>query len=291
MRLGISSNISRDIDFEIANQCAETILKYGSVPVFEKEYENNPLIKDINGIMFDDLSTCDMIISIGGDGTLLRVVSKYRNYKIPFVGINKGSIGFLTDIETTRIDESISKIINGDYKICERIQLICRVFDKDNNLKDEYICLNDCVVTRGINLNIVKMELWIDGQYVEKFYGDGLVISTPTGSTAYSLAAGGSILMPHMKNILVTPLNPHTLQASKYCLSDKSVINIVLDNSEHEPIISPDGRNGVDLEAFDRIEITGYEIPIRTVDMGYSGFFETVRSKISARGNFYELKK
>lgn len=291
MRLGLFSNITRDIDYSIANQCAKLILKHGGIPVFEKDIEQPELIDRIDGVIFDDLSTCDVIISIGGDGTLLNVVSKYRQYEIPFVGINKGSIGFLTEIEIDNIEDSIVRLLNSNFKICERNQLQCKVFNKDGVFKDEYLCLNDCVVTRGVHLNIIKMELWIDGQYVEKFYGDGMVISTPTGSTAYSLAAGGPILMPDMKNMIVTPLNPHTLQGSKYCISDKSVIEIKLDDFEHAPIISPDGRMGVDLEPNDRIVITGYSTPIKTAVMGYSGFFETVRSKISARGIFYEHKK
>lgn len=291
MRLGIFSNETRDNNYEIANLCARLILKHGAVPVFDEEFKDSELIERIPGVVFDNFSTCDLIISIGGDGTLLNVVSRYRQYQVPFVGINKGSIGFLTEIEIDRIEESIVILINKDYTLCERFQLLCKVKNSEGEIKGEYICLNDCVVTRGSHLNIVKMQLWIDDQYVERFYGDGIIVSTPTGSTAYSLAAGGPILMPNMKNMLVTPLNPHTLQASRYCISYKSKIEIKLDNFEHAPIISPDGYLGVDLEPHDTIEITGYDTPIRTVSMGYSGFFETVRSKIAARGNFYEFKK
>lgn len=291
MRLGIHSNNTRDKDYSIANLCAELIIKHNATPVFDPCLEANELIVRRDGVVFDEFTTCDLIISIGGDGTLLTVVSKYRHCQVPFVGINKGSIGFLTDIEIDRLEESIIKLVNGDYKICERLQLICKVIDVDGNTKEEYLCLNDCVVTRGVHLNIIKVQLWIDDHYVENFYGDGIVISTPTGSTAYSLAAGGPILMPHMKNMLVTPLNPHTLQNTKYCLSENSVIEIRFEKFEHAPIISPDGREGVDIAQNDRIVITGCEVPIKTIDMGYSGFFETVRSKISARGSFYEHKK
>lgn len=291
MRFGLYSNITRDVGFSIANQCADLLLKYGATPVFEKEFECNEFVVKKTGVEFDDLSSCDLIISIGGDGTLLSVVSKYRQWGIPFVGINKGSIGFLTEIELDRIEESIVKLINSDYTICNRFQLKCKVIDKDDKLKGEYICLNDFVVTHGDHLNIIKMQVWIDGQYVERFYGDGIVVATPTGSTAYSLAAGGPILMPEIKNILLTPLNPHTLQASRYCLNYKSTIEIRFENFEYAPIISPDGRTGVDLAPHDRIIITGCEDFIKTVNMGYSGFFETVRSKIAARGIFYEHKK
>ncbi|MBO7452067.1 MAG: NAD(+)/NADH kinase [Clostridiales bacterium] len=291
MRFGICSNISRDTDYLIANECAGIITELGGEVVFEKELKSKELINVKEGIVFDSFVGCDVIISIGGDGTLLSVVSAYRDLDIPFIGINKGSIGFLTDIDVPKIYDSIKKIMNGEYEILERLQLCCEVYNKDNILKDKYICLNDCVVTRGAKLNIVKMDLFIDGQYVEKFYGDGIIVSTPTGSTAYTLAAGGPILMPGMRNMIVTPLCPHTLQRSSYCISDQSVIEIKLGDFETCPIISPDGKNGVALEPYDTIKIMGNESSIKTVMLGESGFFETVRSKITARGSFYEYKK
>lgn len=291
MVFGICSNISRDTDYKIANLCADVILELGSQPVFENDLKASSLIIEKDGVSFGSFDDADVIISIGGDGTLLSVVSRYRDLNIPFIGINKGSIGFLTEIDVEDIRESFKLIIDGKYDILERLQLLCEVYDKDGNRKDGHICLNDCVVTRGAKLNIVKMDLFIDGQYVEKFYGDGIIVSTPTGSTAYTLAAGGPILMPGMKNMIVTPLCPHTLQRSSYCISDKSVIEIKLGDFETAPIISPDGRSGVILEPFDTIKITGYESTIKTVMLGKSGFFETVRSKITARGSFYEHKK
>lgn len=291
MRLGIYSNISRDTNYEIANLCASVILELGSVPVFEEGFKDEDLIIKSEGVEFGSLSNSDVIISIGGDGTLLSVISRYREYGIPFVGVNKGSIGFLTEIDVSSLKDSIKKIIDGDYEILNRLQLLCQVYDKNGGLKFEEVCLNDCVVTRGAKLNIVKMDLYIDGQYVEKFYGDGIIVSTPTGSTAYTLAAGGPILMPDMKNMIVTPLCPHTLQRSSYCINEKSVVEIRLGDFETAPIISPDGRNCPDLKPYDTIKITGYESVIKTVMLGYSGFFETVRSKITARGSFYEHKK
>ena len=291
MIAGIFSNSSRDIGYEIANRCAAFFSEHGSVAIFERELSGDPDIKAGANIRFDDFKGCDVIISIGGDGTLLSAVSKYRDLDIPFIGINKGSIGFLTDIDVPVLDECLHKILEGRYEILERSQLFCQVISEDGRVRDEFACLNDCVVTRGAKLNIVKMDLFIDGQYVEKFYGDGIIVSTPTGSTAYSLAAGGPILMPHMKNMIVTPLCPHTLQSSGYCLADSSVIEIKLGEFESAPIISGDGRTSVELLKNDTIRITGYESTIKTIMLGNAGFFETVRKKITARGSFYEHKK
>ena len=121
MRLGIYSNISRDTDYEIANLCASNILELGGVPVFEESFKDEPLILKNDGIEFGSFKDCDVIISIGGDGTLLTVVSKYREFGVPFVGINKGSIGFLTEIDVSMVKESIRKIFDKDYEILHLI--------------------------------------------------------------------------------------------------------------------------------------------------------------------------
>lgn len=291
MRLGIFSNISRDIRYEIAASCADIIADRGSVTVFPESMKDQDVIKDKKNVEFGSFENCDVIISIGGDGTLLSAVSEYRDLDIPFIGINKGSIGFLTEIDVPDLESDLDKVLNGQYEIAERSQLYVEIIGEDGIVREDFVCLNDCVVTRGAKLNIVKMDLWIDGQYVEKFYGDGIIVSTPTGSTAYSLAAGGPILMPHMRNMIVTPLCPHTLQRSGYCLTNSDVIEIKLQEFESAPIISGDGRTNLELKQNDTVRITGYKSSIKTITLGKQGFFETVRSKISARGSFYEHKK
>ena len=130
---------------------------------------------------FDD---CDMIFSIGGDGTFLSVIAKYRHLGKPFIGINKGSIGFLTELTEYAFEEAVDRILEGRYKVDERIQLSCELYDRNGNLKDSDICLNDCAVLRGSKPHKVRLILFIDGERVERFYGDGIVVATHTGSTS-----------------------------------------------------------------------------------------------------------
>lgn len=290
MRFGIYSNGNRDINYEFAAITAKIILKKGAVPVFDYSMKCD-FLNEISGVSYSDFKDCDLIISIGGDGTLLYVVSKYRDLNKPFVGVNKGSIGFLSEISPEDIEDAIDRLVNGNYSVLNRTQLEAEVFDCNGLSKGTAVCLNDIVVSRGTKLHIVKMDLLIDNQYVEKFYGDGIIISTPTGSTAYSLAAGGPILMPELKNMIITPLCSHTLQSSSYVIGPGSYVELKLGNFESAPLISPDGHDFVILEPNDTVKISLYGTPLKTAMLGYSGFFQTVRKKIIARGSFYENSK
>lgn len=287
MRFGIHSNSNRDIDYKVAKSLTRIILDKGSVPVFEENLADSDL-SEIEGVEFSDFKSCDFIISIGGDGTFLSVVSDYRDYGIPFIGINKGSIGFLAEISEYAIEEAIDRILSGNYKLTERMQLCAELYDKDGNLRDSDICLNDVAVLRGNKPHIVKLGLVIDGQKVERFYGDGIVVATSTGSTAYTLAAGGPLLMPELDVTLVTPLCPHTLQSTSYVIGPDSTIEIKLGKFETVPIICPDGREFTSPNQYDVLKITRYANKVRTVQLGFSGFFQNVRRKIIARGSFYE---
>ena len=291
MKFGIYSNSSRDIGFEVALKTAHIVSSKGAIPVFDTDNIKPSDIgeKDnIKDIIFGDFKDCDLIISIGGDGTFLSVIAKYRELDIPFIGINKGSIGFLTEIEENNIADCIDRIVNKNYKIIERIQLLAKLYDKDNNLKAEEICLNDVSVLRGAKPHITKLELSIDGEKVEKFYGDGIVVATPTGSTAYTLAAGGPLLMPGMNTMLITPLCSHTLQNTSYVIGPESYIEIDLGEFESTPIICPDGRDFPEVEVNDKLIIKKYDSTIKTINLGITGFFHNVRRKIVARGSFYE---
>lgn len=288
MNYGIHSNDSRDIGFQVAKRTAEIILSCGGVPVFSKEYEGK--IAAPEGTLFEDFENIDLktVISIGGDGTFLFVVEKYRNLDTEFIGVNKGSIGFLTEISVDDLDRDIAMLVKGEYKIMERSQLEVNVFSKDGTLKGTAQCLNDVLIVRGDKPHITRLELSIDGERVEKFYGDGLVIATATGSSAYSLAAGGPLLMPSMKDIIVTPICSHTLYGLKYVAGPDSVVRVDLDDFETAPLICPDGRKFVDPEPYDYIIIKRYSKVLKTATLRNDVFFSDVRKKIVQRGSFYE---
>ena len=265
MNYGICSNSSRDNGYETAKKTAEIISRLGATPVFEIGMDDVcPKLKEVPGVIFEDFADIDIktIISIGGDGTFLSKVAKYRELDTEFVGVNLGSIGFLNEILYDDLEKDLAQLISGDYKTIDRTQLKCDVYNKNGKLKGSSVCLNDIIIVRGAKPHITTLVLSIDGQIIERFRGDGLVVSTATGSSAYSLSAGGPILMPGMKDIIVTPICSH--------------------------LICPDGRDFVDLESFDSIEIKRYDKVLKTVCLKPDSFFANVRKKIVQRGYFYE---
>ncbi|SMC34397.1 NAD+ kinase [Oscillospiraceae bacterium] len=287
MRFGIHSNKTRDLGYEVAQELASVMLSHGHVPVF-REYMQDTALGRMGGVEFGGFADCDIIFTIGGDGTFLGVISDYRELGVPFVGVNKGSIGFLTQISEDSMEDAITRITEGRYNIIERMQLSAELYDSQGNLKGHDVCLNDVAVLRGDKPHIVKLSLYIDHERVERFYGDGLVVATPTGSTAYTLAAGGPLLMPGMDNIIITPLCPHTLQSTSYVIGPDSEVEIRLGNFETIPIVTPDGHEFPTLSPYDVIRIRKHPSKVKTVDLGYTGFFQNVRRKIVARGSFYE---
>ena len=291
MNYGICSNGSRDTGYETAVKTAQILSGLGAVPVFEPGMDETcPKLKEVAGVVFADFTTIDLkaIISIGGDGTFLSKVAKYRDLDTEFVGINLGSIGFLNEILYEDIEKDLAQLVSGNYDTIDRTQLKCEVFNKDGVLKGSSVCLNDIIIVRGAKPHITTLVLSIDGQIIERFRGDGLVVSTATGSSAYSLSAGGPILMPNMKDIIVTPICSHTLNGYTYVATSESEIKIDLEEIESAPLICPDGRDFVDLESFDSIVIRRYDKVLKTVCLKKDSFFSNVRKKIVQRGYFYE---
>jgi NAD+ kinase len=291
MNYGICSNGSRDTGYETAVKTAKILADLGATPVFEPGMDEEcPKLKEIPGIVFADFAKTDLkaVISIGGDGTFLSKVAKYRELDTEFIGINLGSIGFLNEITLDDLEKDLSQLVSGSYDTIDRTQLQCEVFNKDGELKGSSVCLNDVIIVRGAKPHITTLVLSIDGQIIERFRGDGLVVSTATGSSAYSLSAGGPILMPNMKDIIVTPICSHTLNGYTYVATPESEIKISLEEIETAPLICPDGRDFIDLESYDSVVIRRYGKVLKTICLKKDSFFSNVRKKIVQRGYFYE---
>lgn len=287
MRFGIISNQDKDPQYAFARYAASKIKEMGSQAVIDDYYANSDLARDPNTEVatYDD---CDLIFCLGGDGTFLSAVHDHFLKDVPMIGVNLGSIGFLAEIQPEEFDEYLTRILNNEYRIEKRLQLEASVIREDGSVKGTGICLNDAVVARGQNLHVFTLDLFIDKDYVERLSGDGVIISTPTGSTAYSLAAGGPIIKPDMHAVLVTPICPHTLHSRCYVVNEDSRIEIHLKNFTEPPILCFDGRNEIALDSMDRIIITKSRHPMKVVRVGHSNYYQTIRKKIRARGSFYE---
>jgi NAD+ kinase len=197
MRIGIYSNPDKDPAYRIALSAAALIRQLGSVSVAGLACQDTPLGGD-PAIELAEYGTCDLIICLGGDGTFLSMVHLAGCESIPVIGVNLGSVGFLPEIHPENLGEAISLLIGGHYQLEQRMMLDVKCYDEQNNLLEEGCALNDAVVSRGGMSRILTLELTINQETIDRIPGDGLIVSTPTGSTAYSLSAGGPIIHPEL---------------------------------------------------------------------------------------------
>lgn len=220
-----------------------------------------------------------MVLVIGGDGTMLRAARTVYGREIPLLGINQGYLGFLTEIEVEHLAESLRQLLEGDYEIERRMMLSARVYRNDVCIADVN-ALNDLVVTKGALSRIIKMELYLDKQLVERYHGDGLIFSTPTGSTGYSLSAGGPIVYPAIDLCIVAPICPHSLIARPIIFSPEQGLTLRMDSNNAPAMLTVDGQNGVELKKGDCIEIGKAQHDTCLIVVEKRNFFAVLREKL-----------
>ncbi|WP_028844385.1 NAD(+)/NADH kinase [Thermodesulfovibrio thiophilus] len=198
------------------------------------------------------IQSSDAVIVLGGDGTMLSASRIINGRKIPIIGINMGTLGFITEIQRTDLWKSLELIFSGSYDIEERSMLNAQVF-RDEETINEYLGLNDLVIGKGIMAKISDFELIINNMYVSTIKADGIIISTPTGSTAYNLSAGGPILFPTLKGLVFTPICPHTLSVRPVVLPDNFIIDLVISSNVKDIFLTIDGQIGFPLKINDRV--------------------------------------
>ena len=199
-------------------------------------------------------SRADLLIVLGGDGTLLSVARLSRVESIPVLGINLGGLGFLTEISKEETFPVLEKIIAGDFETEQRLMLKATIL-RQGEIIGESTVLNDIVINKGVLARIIDMETYIDGAYLTTFKADGLIVSTPTGSTAYSLSAGGPIVFPQQDSIIVNPICPHTLTNRPIVLPESAVVKVILWTKEGKATLTLDGQVSVTLRSGDTITI------------------------------------
>jgi len=196
----------------------------------------------------------EMIIVLGGDGTLLSVARQVWNKNIPILGVNLGGLGFLTEITLDELYPVLERVLRDDFEIDERDVLNAEVIRRGERIA-EFIVLNDAVINKGALARIIDLETTINGEYLSTFRSDGLIISTPTGSTAYNLSAGGPIVYPSLHTIIITPICPHTLTIRPIIIPDHVRIRALLKSRNEEVTLTLDGQQGFTLEFEDVVEV------------------------------------
>ncbi len=235
--------------------------------------------REVNSGMLDDddirqriqTGNLDLVIALGGDGTMLRAGNLCASSKIPILGINLGRFGFLTEIRGDQYQDVLQRLFAGDYWIEYRMMLAAEQWRLDKQL-GSWEVLNDIVVARGQSVRPVHLVTNVDGRYLTTYVADGLIAATATGSTAYALAAGGPILPPEMRNILLVPVAPHLSIDRAIILAEGSTVNIVV-NSTHQAVMSPDGQQSIDLQDGDRIDVFASKNSVQFIRFQDPGYF------------------
>lgn len=286
--IGIITNIDRDPDFQYTMQLADSVIKHGGTVRTDAELHSRAGVGEpISG---DDIfNGCDMVVCLGGDGTFLKVAKRVYSKGLPILGINLGNLGFLTEVDRNDIDLAIAQLFNNNYTIEERMMLEAVIY-RDGEAPIHDIGLNDAVITRGAISRIIHVKTYVNDVFVDSFPGDGLIISSPTGSTAYSLSAGGPIVEPDTNLLLITPICPHILYSRSFVTKADSIVRAVIDEDfKHNAIVALDGQEGHDIRGGDMVEVKRSPYTTKLVKMNSRNFFNILRTKIYYRGE--SLKK
>lgn len=221
----------------------------------------------------------DLIISLGGDGTLLNIAPLVERPDVPILGVNMGGLGFITEVAADEFESVLSKTLEGDYEVEKRMTLEVRVIGK-NNRRHKFRVLNDAVITKGARSRIIDLETYVGDDYLCTYRADGLIISTPTGSTAYSLAAAGPILEPTLGAVVLSPICPHTLTNRPIVVPSHATIRVTLRSFGDTVILVPDGQPGVRLNNGDKVEARDYGLPVSLIKLPSRSYYEILRAKL-----------
>jgi NAD+ kinase len=240
--------------------------------------------RGVTGVIDQITADMDLLVILGGDGTLLHVAYQASRYKIPVVGVNLGSLGFLTEVSVANRYEALEKILAGSVVMEDRLMLKSRLCRGESGTSEWYYALNDVVISKGSIDRLARMEAWADDEFITSYRADGLIFSTPTGSTAYNLSAGGPIIHPEMHAIMLTPICPFMLESRPVLLPQTvRLITRVVGPADDVKVIV-DGRSTFDMADGEHLEVMAAEHPLRLVCSPHKGYFEILRSKLNWGG-------
>ncbi len=233
-----------------------------------------------------ELRTTDLLVVLGGDGTFLRAARAVAEVDVPLLGINLGKVGFLSKAEATDFEQVLKLVAEGDYRIDERMTLEGRILRKDEagrepRAETRHFALNDIVVARGSLARVCRLDVAIDDSHLATFIADGLVVASPTGSTGYSFSAGGPIVDPVSRNLIVTPIAAYLSAIRSVVVSPTQVVRCTVVDA-YEALVSVDGREDIPLGVGDIVEVRAVERPIRLVEpRGAQPFWDLLRHKVA----------
>ena len=277
-RIGFAYNPTNDATVELAARAAGWCRVRGIDQWQSQSSDYDTLLRE--------LRTTDALVVLGGDGTFLRAARAVAEVDVPLLGLNLGKIGFLSKAEAADLEPVLEKIATGDYTIDERMAIEGRILpggdDRDDGQggAERHIALNDIVIARGALARVCRLDVSIDGTHLATFIADGLVVSSPTGSTGYSFSAGGPILDPVSKNLVVTPIAAYLSAIRSVVVSPLQIVRCRVVDA-NEALVSIDGREDLPIAVGDVVEVQARERPIRLIEpKGAQPFWDLLRHKV-----------
>ena len=274
----IISNASRDEGLEVTHMVEDFFRDHG------KKFETHKSAKFRNDSYTDESAIpedTDCVVVLGGDGTLIQAAHDTAGLDIPLLGINLGKMGFLTDIEKDNIIPSLEALLSGKFKIEERMMICGVVNAADGSRKDESRSLNDIVIHRTGNLRVVEYDIYVNDKFLSCFRADGIIISTPTGSTGYSLSAGGPIVEPMSQMFVITPICSHMFNARSIVLSANDIVKVV--TSDGNVDVTFDGHKEVPLSEGESVTVRRSSKITKIVRMNDDSFLTVLHNKFTDR--------
>lgn len=279
-KVGLIPNEEKDKDYALTKRLAEYLLEKGCTPMLKPEIAQ-AIGLVANGYSLDDIfQTSDFIISLGGDGTLLGVGRRVSKYERPILGINLGTLGFLTAEEKNNAEYAIDCVLDDNYVLEKRMMLEASIHS-ETECKSNVYALNDICISRGGLYKILEYCIFVNDEYVDTLRADGVIVCTPTGSTAYNLSAGGPVLKSDAKMIAITPVAAHTLTSRSIVVSADDKIVIEINPKEDIPFaISADGQENYSMEGKAVVTIEKSQYSTSIMKTNTQGFYEILRRKL-----------
>ena len=285
-RFLIITNKEKDVGLNLTNKIVDYIEKAGKRAILSSVSTMQAEAAKVEGEKFD----CAIVL--GGDGTIIQTAYDLMAHDIPILGVNLGTLGFLAEIEKQNVFGALDRLFNDDYQIENRIIIEGQIVYKkpsDQINENLFSALNDVVITRKGFSRIISLHIYVNNVLVDMFKGDGVIIATPTGSTAYNLSAGGPIVTQGAEVVVITPICPHSLSPRSVVVSSEDTVKVVIGRSkktqEAEASVSFDGRNEIDLGTDDAVIIKKARHSTKLVKLNRSGIYEVLRSKLESCGD------
>jgi len=273
--IGILSNPNQEGIAQSVLHLAKRLIERGASVLISNDLQ---AICKLNGVQFcskEDLAAkADLLVAMGGDGTILRAAAVVQDYDTPILGVNLGRLGFLAGAEPGELEEGLDRLLVGDYTVESRMALMADVQGQ------RVFALNEVVVERAVAARMVQVKTWIGDAAVSSFWGNGLILATPTGSTSYSLSSGGPIVHPDMDALILTPISPHSLTLRPLVVPGDQTVTVQVSAVHSDIVLSTDGRTVAQMKPEEQVLIKKALHPVRLINLQGLSFYDVLRRKL-----------